>query len=361
MSTSDIQSNATNDLNAGDIKQIAGSFKAIAIAIALLMSILLAGIVQYGYAQERRLGVHGSDIENYSISFSDNTYSDVYYIREFIYYFPGKLLTELFGDAYTVLNIYDYICIGAILLNYSALRDNPFYVLSVMISPLFMTGFTNIHRQLIATVVYIVLDSRIDRNSICKRLCLGAFCIFIHNYIAVVAAIEIQILLLMLKKRTQAAAFSIVVVLLLYMNLGNYDKPEVASTSALTYTAWCAALLVIGIVIDRINSYKLDWFRHAAFIALIVVSNMLFAINSGAAGGRLLLGGTTIYLFRTLFPGAETHLQRKREHSGIVSSGSVSAFFLKPLLCVAMVTPVFFNRSTVVVMLLSLNKIREVM
>jgi len=359
MSISDIQRDLRNGLSVSDIKQIARTFKKTAIALGVLTSILLAGIIQYGYAHER-LGVHG-DIENYAISFSDNTYFNVYYIKEFIYYFPGKLLTGLLGDAYTALNIYDYICIGAILLSFSALKRNPFYVFIVMTSPLFMTGFTNIHRQLIATAAYIVLDNRIDRNSVYRRICLSLFCIFIHNYIAIVVVIETLILLLMLKKKAHAAAFSSILVLIVYMNLGNYDKPEVASTPALTYTTWCTALLLFGVLIDLTESYKLDWFRHVAFIALVVTSNMFFAINSSAAGGRLMLGGATIYFFRTLFPGTETHLRQKRKRGRVLSVGSVSAFSLKSALCAVMVAPVCFNPSTLAVMFLSFYKIRELM
>lgn len=359
MSIYEIHGDLESRISTAQINRIAGNFKKLTIAICVLLSIAIFVVVQYGYAQER-LGFRGGDIERYTEFFSDTNFYDAFYIKEFIYYFPGKFLTHLLGDAYATLTVFDYICFGAILFCYPALRRNPFYVFTVLMSPLFMTGFTNIHRQMIATGAYIIVDTRIDRTNVYKRLILSLFCVFIHDYVAIIAAIETVILLLMQKKRAHAAAFSVAAVLISYVSSSGYNKFEEASTSASTYTEWCVVFLIVGFLIDRLECSKVDYFRHVAFITLIVVSNIFFAINSGAAGGRLMLGGASIYFFRTLFP-CKKRLQPLHGNSRFSNIEQVGASFLKPLFCAVLVLPAFFNSSTVVVMLVSLTKIREVL
>jgi hypothetical protein len=113
--------------------------------------ILILGVIYYLFA-EVRPSIEGSDIfrnidEFNSIGFSEYNY------REPIYWLLGKSLIALTSDGWTVIFIMDLFAFSLL---YFTNKRNSIYpmMIAIMLSPLFVLGISNIHRQMIPFMIH---------------------------------------------------------------------------------------------------------------------------------------------------------------------------------------------------------------
>lgn len=137
---------------------------------------------------EVRLTIPDSDLTRVVTEFVTWDMS-AYNWREPLYWFSGKLLTRYTDDPWVAIIILD-VCV--VLLLYFALKDYnlpPIFFLALLLSPLFVLGFNNIHRQLCGLAAWLLVERRTNANGPYKGVVWHAIPFMIHSSAGVLSII----------------------------------------------------------------------------------------------------------------------------------------------------------------------------
>lgn len=217
-------------------------------------------------------------------------------LREPLYWLPGKFVTSFFGNPWFAIYLYDFIIIAMLAWRFNKFSSSPYWALAIMLSPMFVLGFANIHRQLVALAIWLVICRSIPRGAVFLRLVAGGFCFFIHNSIAIVAIADLLADFANKKKILPACILifgvSLVVAFLWDVGYEEYFREGTeVGTSVYVYVFWIAGLFVLGNFSgsDRRGNYLLLFGGIASFY--------FFLVSGGSSGSRLFLAFATVYAF----------------------------------------------------------------
>ena len=234
-----------------------------------------------------------SDINHYAIQMSA-TGIDLYYLREFVFWFGSRVLYFVLQDNLYTFLLMDLIWIIAILKvgNRMAFFDkknlNNALLLVLMTSFPFVFGYENIYRQFYATIFALLSYSLVDKKYYTSLFFL-IVAFFMHNIVALLLP------LFMMKKfyrfnfsdRIQIAS---IITLVFVASLGFLSKLKSTEKTGLNlgvfYLLIFITLLVIAMLIHRKNIYI--FFEKIPSLFFIVVLMLgLVTLNADMIAERL--------------------------------------------------------------------------
>tara|TARA_B100000902_G_scaffold18326_1_gene21966 strand:- start:14075 stop:15067 length:993 start_codon:yes stop_codon:yes gene_type:complete len=216
-----------------------------------------------------------SDIEHYEIAMRATSY-DLYYLREFVFWFglrslyfifSNELVTFLFLD---MIWIYCMIKIGNRIDNFPDRLSKSFLLVIITSFP-FVFGFENIYRQFYATVFALLSYSMIKKNYY-RSLFIFIISFFMHNIVAILLPIFI------VKKFykfnfSDRIIISLIISLLFVASLGLLVKLKSVEKTGVEmgvfYLMIFVLFLIMSLLFFRKNIYKL--FEKVPSLFFIVV------------------------------------------------------------------------------------------
>tara|TARA_B100000767_G_scaffold264090_1_gene278569 strand:+ start:1931 stop:2926 length:996 start_codon:yes stop_codon:yes gene_type:complete len=209
---------------------------------------------------------------------------DLYYLREFIFWFGSRLAYYITQDEVFAMLLMDLIWIIAIIKAGNRLSDykkeklNNGLLLVLMTSFPFVFGYENIYRQFYATVFALLSYSLVDKKYY-KSIYLFIVAFFMHNIVALLIPIFIikKIYKFDISSRIQIA---IIASLLFVSSLGVLESLKSVEKSGiqmgLFYLIIFIILLVIGLIVFRKNIYVLFEKVPSLFFIVIMMSGLVF-------------------------------------------------------------------------------------
>jgi hypothetical protein len=203
-----------------------------------------------------------SDINHYAIQMSA-TGMDLYYLREFVFWFGSRVLYFFLQDNLYTFLLMDLIWIIAILKvgNRMAFFDkknlNNALLLVLMTSFPFVFGYENIYRQFYATIFALLSYSLVDKKYYTSLFIL-IVAFFMHNIVALLMP------LFMMKKFykfnfTDRIQIASIITLVFVSSLGFFEDLKSTEKTGLNlgvfYLLIFITLLVIAMLIHRKNIY----------------------------------------------------------------------------------------------------------
>jgi hypothetical protein len=234
-----------------------------------------------------------TDIEDYARQMHA-TGMDIYYLREFIFWFGSRFIYYVFQDEFLSFLFMDLIWIivmiklGNRMSSFKSENLNNALLLVLMTSFPFVFGYENIYRQFYATVFALLSYSLIDKKYYISLFFL-AISFFMHNIVALLLPI-------FLIKRFYKFNFpdriqiSTIVSLVFVASLGLLVKLKSAEQTGLNmgmfYLLVFVLLLVVALLVYRKNIYIL--FEKVPSLFFIVLLMMgLVALNVDMVAERL--------------------------------------------------------------------------
>ena len=234
-----------------------------------------------------------SDINHYAIQMSA-TGMDLYYLREFVFWFGSRVLYFVLQDNLYTFLLMDLIWIIAILKvgNRMAFFDkknlNNALLLVLMTSFPFVFGYENIYRQFYATIFALLSYSLVDKKYYTSLFFL-IVAFFMHNIVALLLP------LFMMKKFyrfnfTDRIQIASIITLVFVSSLGLLSKLKSTEKTGLNlgvfYLLIFITLLVIAMLIHRKNIYI--FFEKIPSLFFIVVLMLgLVTLNADMIAERL--------------------------------------------------------------------------
>jgi len=234
-----------------------------------------------------------SDINHYAIQMSA-TGMDLYYLREFVFWFGSRVLYFVLQDNLYTFLLMDLIWIIAILKvgNRMAFFDkknlNNALLLVLMTSFPFVFGYENIYRQFYATIFALLSYSLVDKKYY-SSLSFLIVAFFMHNIVALLLP------LFMMKKFfkfnfTDRIQIASIITLVFVASLGFLSKLKSTEKTGLNlgvfYLLIFITLLVIAMLIHRKNIYI--FFEKIPSLFFIVVLMLgLVTLNADMIAERL--------------------------------------------------------------------------
>lgn len=209
---------------------------------------------------------------------------DLYYLREFIFWFGSRLAYYITQDEVFAMLLMDLIWIitiikaGNRLSDYKKEKLNNGLLLVLMTSFPFVFGYENIYRQFYATVFALLSYSLVDKKYY-KSIYLFIVAFFMHNIVALLIPIFIikKIYKFDISSRIQIA---IIASLLFVSSLGVLESLKSVEKSGiqmgLFYLIIFIILLVIGLIVFRKNIYVLFEKVPSLFFIVIMMSGLVF-------------------------------------------------------------------------------------
>jgi len=222
------------------------------------------------------------------------TGTDIYYLREFIFWFGNRLVYYLFADEMIAFLFMDLIWIIAIVKVGNRLSDfnkenlNNALLLVLMTTFPFVFGYENIYRQFYATIFALLSYSLIDKKYY-TSLFFFVIAFFMHNIVALLLPLFIvkKFYKFNFSDRIQ---ISLIVSLVFVASLSILVKLKSAEQTGLNmgmfYLLIFVLLLLIGLLVFRKNIYIL--FEKVPSLFFIVVLMIgLVALNVDMVAERL--------------------------------------------------------------------------
>ena len=234
-----------------------------------------------------------TDIEDYARQMHA-TGMDLYYLREFIFWFGSRFVYYVFQDEFLSFLFMDLIWIIVMIMvgnrmsSFKSENLNNALLLVLMTSFPFVFGYENIYRQFYATVFALLSYSLIDKKYYIS-LFLLSISFFMHNIVALLLPI------FFIKKFYKfnfpdRIQISTIVTLVFVASLGFLIKLKSAEQTGLNlgmfYLLVFVLLLVVALLVFRKNIYIL--FEKAPSLFFIVLLMMgLVALNVDMVAERL--------------------------------------------------------------------------
>jgi hypothetical protein len=210
---------------------------------------------------------------------------------------------------------------------FKTISSNPFWTTALMLSPLFVLGFANIHRQMVAIVLWIVISRWNGKNGVLRSSLGGILCFFVHNSIILVVIVDV--LAEFFAKKQFLKGFVVIAFMVFGLAIFGYDsyyfrEGTDVGTSSLVYTAWFLALLISGFVGGA------D--KKSIYIIIIggVLAFLMFEISGGSSGSRMFIAFATIY---------SIDIQSQPDYSRAITRKNISKYSIMIL----MIAPTFVN------------------
>jgi hypothetical protein len=255
--------------------------------------ILILGVIYYLFA-EVRPSIEGSDIfrnidEFNSIGFSEYNY------REPIYWLLGKSLIALTSDGWTVIFIMDLFAFSLL---YFTNKRNSIYpmMIAIMLSPLFVLGISNIHRQMIAFCFWIFIVSKSSNEIKSYEFGLHMIPFMIHNSLGIVSIAFFMARLFEYREWKLLAAIFLILSTT-FLIFGNslavfFREGTDTKTGMGLYLVWSSVVAGLCIYLsDR------RFFLGAFAVLGVSASVLLFQVSGGSSGSRLFMLIVTALVF----------------------------------------------------------------
>lgn len=223
----------------------------------------------------------------------------LYEWREPIYWAVTKFLYGLGVNESSIVWLLTLISIGLFSLRLIPHKGNYFLFCSLIIlSPLFVLGIVNIHRQFLAVLIYCTVVFGSQAHSISKILIGSVLCGMIHNSIFAIGLVNIMAYLLYSKRHidffilTFSAFCLINLPFLDYYLIGFFFREGTDVNSSITiYIIWTSLILLFVYKIFGIKSFGFIFFLLGSFFSI-----GLFYVSGGSSGMRFLISFQFILL-----------------------------------------------------------------
>ena len=209
---------------------------------------------------------------------------DLYYLREFIFWFGSRLAYYITQDEVFAMLLMDLVWIiviikvGNRLSDYKKEKLNNGLLLVLMTSFPFVFGYENVYRQFYATVFALLSYSLVDKKQY-KSIFLFIVAFFMHNIVALLIPIFIvkKFYNFDLPSRVQIA----IIISLLFISsleiLESLKSVEVSGIQmGLFYLIIFIILLVIGLIVFNKNIYVLFEKVPSLFFIVIIMTGLIF-------------------------------------------------------------------------------------
>jgi hypothetical protein len=249
---------------------------------------LFAAAILYIALDQTRRTIFGADMTNVVNGFSILEMNEVEW-REPLYWLFGKYLTLLLNNPWRSVIVVDMIGISAILYTIYRSPARGYLVFFLMLSPLFLLGFTNIHRQLIAFLIWILVERIIFHNKDNKLyLALHFVPFLIHSSTGILS--YLYFLSDSIYQRKWKTVFALTVSSLLFVLLFGdiiqilFRGGANVTTGMAVYVLWAVS---VGVLMLAAKSIPLNM---AIFYVLgCVVSIYLFVGSAETSGSRFFI------------------------------------------------------------------------
>lgn len=233
---------------------------------------------------------------------------DLYYLREFIFWFGSRLAYYITQDEVFAMLLMDLVWIiviikvGNRLSDYKKEKLNNGLLLVLMTSFPFVFGYENVYRQFYATVFALLSYSLVDKKQY-KSIFLFIVAFFMHNIVALLIPIFIvkKFYNFDLPSRVQIA----IIISLLFISsleiLESLKSVEVSGIQmGLFYLIIFIILLVIGLIVFNKNIYVLFEKVPSLFFIVIIMTGLIFLDADMIAEriGMLLISFVTYDLYK---------------------------------------------------------------
>jgi hypothetical protein len=262
-----------------------------------LLGIMVIAVAYY-FISEVRLTITNSDIYRNIYEFNDLSFSD-YNAREPLYWFAGKLSTAMTGDPWRALT---YMDIAAFICLFLSLRHRsiaPIAAVGIVLSPLFILGICNIHRQMIGFAAWVLVARSAEGRATGSHPLAHLIPFLIHNSLGILSVAYLTARYI--SERNWRTIIAIVVVFLIAGLLGResigsyFREGTETNTSLAAYLLWFAAVGAIAIAFFP-TSVFFRWY----LILGGSLGTVLFVISGGSSGSRffmMVLTSLALWLF----------------------------------------------------------------
>ena len=242
-----------------------------------------------------RLTMYNSDLFRNVYEFSALGFSDYNY-REPLYWAFGKIVTEISGDPWIAVTTLDVTAAISIFLSLRSRKLSLIAVAALALSPLFVLGICNIHRQFIAFAVWLLVVRRGSDDKIDVKSFYHGIPFLIHNSLGILSIVYFLAVLVSERRWSLLIALGIVGIALL-VGFGNaisgfFREGTDTTTSLGLYLMWSVLVGVVAVLMFPEWRF-LRWFAVLGTIFSIV----LFVGSGGSSGSRFFMLVVTAMAF----------------------------------------------------------------
>jgi hypothetical protein len=256
----------------------------------------LAGLIYIGLDATRRT-IKGGDLTVVTSEFSQIGMSE-YNLREPLYWFVGKILTEILGDPWRAVVIMDLASISLFIFVIWKTGMKSYFFVVLILSPMILLGFSNIHRQLIAFLVWIFIERITFGKSMIRSAPLHLIPFLIHSSMGLMSFVYFIAQGVGKKQWKFVGATTIVsmmfVILFSDVVLSLFRGGGEITTSVTLYVGW--AIIIFGLILSvRNNPIELIVF----FLVGCGIALFLFSASAETSGSRffmLIITTTVVWL-----------------------------------------------------------------
>lgn len=291
---------------------------------------LFGCVVLYFLFLEMRLTIPDSDLTRVVEEFSTIGMSE-YNWREPLYWATGKLLTGIIGDAWIsiiVLDLVGFFCLFLALRKYEVATP---FIIALFLSPLFVLGINNIHRQLIGFAVWLLIEREtLDRGPY-RVFYLHLIPLLIHSSMGVLSLI--YFLCYSVIKRDFIILTSIIFLSIFSIGFfsgtlsGVFREGTDVTTSLGAYILWSLALAIPVMFAARKSGFVILFYGLGT-----IASTVLFVWSGGSSGSRFFVMFITVVAIWVV-----SRILSVMNHKGPVY------FTILYMICVLIIAPTFFN------------------
>ncbi|MFL0355225.1 EpsG family protein [Erythrobacter sp. GH1-10] len=253
---------------------------------------VIACIPLYFLFLEVRVTIPDSDLTRVVEEFVSIGMSS-YNLREPLYWAPGKLLTAIFDDGWIAIFLLDIAVFACLLF---AFRSRPLpavFIIALFLSPLFVLGINNIHRQLVGFAVWLVVERTTLERGPYKTFAWHLIPFLIHTSMGILSLIY-YICYALIKRDIiilSAIGASILIVVGLFPDAvaGFFREGTETTTSLVVYSAWAFAVAFPVIAAARKTPFIILFYLLGA-----AASAVLFTFSGGSSGSRFFIMFITI-------------------------------------------------------------------
>lgn len=234
-----------------------------------------------------RRTIFGADLSVVTSEFLQLGMSE-YNLREPLYWFSGKLLTEMLGDPWAAVVAMDIIASGLFLVAIWRTNMRSYFIFALLLSPMVLLGFCNIHRQLIGFLVWIFIERFCFNKSTLKTAPLHIIPFLIHSSMGLMSFVYFFSQAVGKKqwKIVGAMAVTSLVFLLLFSDviLTLFRGGAEITTGISLYIAWAALIFILMISVGRPPMQLLIFYILGCVCAIY-----LFLASAETSGSRFFM------------------------------------------------------------------------
>lgn len=239
-----------------------------------------------------RMTIPDSDLTRVVEEFSTIGMSD-YNWREPLYWAVGKVLTAATGDAWLAILALDMASLAMVVLATRKRGIPGFAIVCLMLSPMILLGVCNIHRQLVAFSVWLLIERETEDGRQPRSAILHIVPFLIHNSMGILSFVYFFVQAI--DRRNYFIIYSLAgIAIIANFIFGSYladlfRQGTDTNTSVAIYFGWSLIVFIILVI-----ALGLKHILNLLYALLIFVSILLFLFSGGSSGSRFFMLAITV-------------------------------------------------------------------